>query len=97
MDAKLINVGFGNVVRASRIVAVINPGSSPSRKLKDEARQEKRLIDMTEGRRTRAMLILDTGHLVLSAVQPETIAQRFATLGGGTDPAGGRAVARELP
>ncbi|OQX18252.1 MAG: hypothetical protein BWK76_08015 [Desulfobulbaceae bacterium A2] len=97
MDSKLINVGFGNVVRASRIVAVINPGSSPSRKLKDEARQEKRLIDMTEGRRTRAMLILDTGHLVLSAVQPETIAQRFATLGGGTDPAGGRGGARELP
>jgi len=85
MDGKLINVGFGNVVRASRIVAVVNPGSSPSRKLKDDARQEKRLIDMTEGRRTRAMVILDTGHLILSAVQPETIAQRFASLAEGQE------------
>ncbi|HEB70731.1 MAG TPA: DUF370 domain-containing protein, partial [Desulfobulbus sp.] len=57
-----------------------NPGSSPIRKLKDDARREKKLIDVTEGRRTRAILILDSGHLILSSVQPETISQRLAQL-----------------
>jgi regulator of extracellular matrix RemA (YlzA/DUF370 family) len=80
MDARLINVGFGNAVKVSRILAVVNPGSSPIRKLKDEARRERRLIDVTEGRRTRAILLLDSGHLVLSSVQPETISQRLAQL-----------------
>ncbi len=80
MDNKLINVGFGNAVKINRILAVVNPGSSPIRKLKEDARKEKRLIDVTEGRRTRAIIILDTGHLVLSSVQPETISQRFAAL-----------------
>ncbi len=80
MDNKLINVGFGNAVKINRILAVVNPGSSPIRKLKEDARKEKRLIDVTEGRRTRAIVILDTGHLVLSSVQPETISQRFAAL-----------------
>jgi len=80
MDNKLINVGFGNAIKVSRILAVVNPGSSPIRKLKDEARKEKKLIDVTEGRRTRAIIILDTGHLVLSSVQPETISQRFSVM-----------------
>ena len=80
MDNKLINVGFGNAIKVNRILAVVNPGSSPIRKLKDEARKEKKLIDVTEGRRTRAIVILDTGHLVLSSVQPETISQRFAIM-----------------
>ncbi|GAB4341053.1 MAG: hypothetical protein Kow0089_15140 [Desulfobulbaceae bacterium] len=80
MDNKLINVGFGNAIKVSRILAVVNPGSSPIRKLKEEARREKKLIDVTEGRRTRAIIILDTGHLVLSSVQPETISQRFAVM-----------------
>ncbi|NOX80394.1 MAG: DUF370 domain-containing protein [Deltaproteobacteria bacterium] len=80
MDNKLINVGFGNAVKINRILAVVNPGSSPIRKLKEDARKEKRLIDVTEGRRTRAIIILDTGHLILSSVQPETISQRFAAL-----------------
>ncbi len=80
MDNKLINVGFGNALKVSRILAVVNPGSSPIRKLKDEARKEKKLIDVTEGRRTRAIIILDTGHLVLSSVQPETISQRFSVM-----------------
>ena len=79
-DSRLINVGFGNAVKISRILAVVNPGSSPIRKLKDEARQEQRLIDVTEGRRTRAIIILDSGHLVLTSVQPETISQRLAAL-----------------
>jgi regulator of extracellular matrix RemA (YlzA/DUF370 family) len=80
MDNRLINIGFGNAVKISRILAVVNPGSSPIRKLKDEARRERKLIDVTEGRRTRGIIILDTGHLVLSSVQPETINQRLAAL-----------------
>ncbi len=80
MDNRLVNVGFGNAVKISRILAVVNPGSSPIRKLKDEARQQHKLIDVTEGRRTRGIVLLDTGHLVLSSVQPETINQRLAAL-----------------
>ena len=80
MDSRLVNVGFGNAVKISRILAVVNPGSSPIRKLKEEARLEKKVIDVTEGRRTRAILILDSGHLVLSSVQPETINQRLVAM-----------------
>ncbi len=80
MDNKLINIGFGNAVKINRILAVVNPGSSPIRKLKEEARVGKKLIDVTEGRRTRAIIILDSGHLVLSSVQPETINQRLLVL-----------------
>ena len=80
MDSRLVNIGFGHAVRVSRILAVVNPGSSPIRKLKEDARAEKKLIDVTEGRRTRAILILDSGHLLLSSVQPETINQRLLAL-----------------
>ncbi|HBI15397.1 MAG TPA: DUF370 domain-containing protein [Desulfobulbaceae bacterium] len=80
MDNRLVNIGFGNAVKINRILAVVNPGSSPIRKLKEEARKEKKLIDVTEGRRTRAIIVLDTGHLMLSSVQPETISQRLALL-----------------
>ena len=81
MDSfRLVNIGFGNALKVSRILAVVNPGSSPIRKLKDDARVEKKLIDVTEGRRTRAIIILDSGHLVLSSVQPDTINQRLAAL-----------------
>ena len=80
MDNRLINIGFGNAVKISRILAVVNPGSSPIRKLKEEAKQAHRLIDVTEGRRTRGIIILDSGHLVLTSVQPETISQRLAAL-----------------
>lgn len=80
MDSRLVNIGFGNAVKINRILAVVNPGSSPIRKLKDDARFEKKIIDVTEGRRTRAIIILDSGHLVLSSVQPETINQRLVTL-----------------
>nr|WP_084813379.1 DUF370 domain-containing protein [Desulfogranum japonicum] len=89
MNSRLVNIGFGNAVKVNRILAVVNPGSSPIRKLKDDARTEKKLIDVTEGRRTRAIIILDTGHLVLSSVQPETINQRLAALDmEHVDPAG---------
>ena len=80
MDSRLVNIGFGNAVKINRILAVVNPGSSPVRKLKEDARVEKKIIDVTEGRRTRAIIILDSGHLVLSSVQPETINQRLVTL-----------------
>ena len=79
----LINIGFGNVVVAERVVAVILPSSSPSRRLKDDAREEGRLVDATQGRRTRALVITDSNHVILSAVQVETITQRL-TAGGGS-------------
>ena len=78
MDGRMINVGFGNSVVASRILAVVNPHSSPMKKLKDEAKRNNRLLDVTEGRRTRSIIIMDSNHVVLSSVQPETIMQRFA-------------------
>jgi hypothetical protein len=80
MDSRLVNVGFGNGVKINRILTVVNPGSSPIRKLKEIARQEQKIIDVTEGRRTRAIVVLDSGHLVLSSVQPETISQRLIQL-----------------
>lgn len=80
MYSRLVNIGFGNAVKVNRILAVVNPGSSPIRKLKEDARIAKKLIDVTEGRRTRAILILDSGHLILSSVQPETINQRLMAL-----------------
>lgn len=77
MGLKLINIGFGNVVVASRVVAVIAPSSAPMKRLKEEARQNKKLIDATQGRKTRAVIITDSDHVILSAVQPTTVAQRF--------------------
>ena len=77
MDGRMINVGFGNSIVASRILAVVNPHSSPMKKLKDEAKRNNRLLDVTEGRRTRSIIILDSNHVVLSSVQPETLMQRF--------------------
>jgi extracellular matrix regulatory protein A len=77
---QLLNVGFGNTVMVERVVAVINTGSSPARKLKENAKNDGRLIDVTEGRRTRSILILDSNHVVLSSVQPDTISQRLQAL-----------------
>lgn len=80
MDRRLINVGFGNAVMAARIIAVVNPKSSPMKKLKDEAKNAGKLIDATEGRRTRAILVTDSNHVILSSVQTETLTQRFQPL-----------------
>ena len=77
MDNRMINVGFGNTVVASRILVIVKPNSSPMKKLKDEAKSSNRLIDVTEGRRTRSIIILDSNHVVLSSVQRETLTQRF--------------------
>ncbi len=73
----MINVGFGNSVVAGRVLLVVNPKSSPIKKLKDEAKAQKKLIDVTEGRKTRSIIILDTNHVILSSVQPETVNLRF--------------------
>jgi len=77
MDQRLINIGFGNTVVAGRVIAIVNPKSSPMKKLRDEAKHAGRLIDVTEGRRTRAIVITDSKHVILSSVQPETLTQRF--------------------
>jgi len=77
MNQKLINVGFGNSVVAARVIAVVNPKSSPMKKLKDDAKNNHKLVDVTEGRRTRAIVVMDSGHVILSSIQPETLAQRF--------------------
>ncbi|OIP42911.1 MAG: hypothetical protein AUK25_02800 [Desulfobacteraceae bacterium CG2_30_51_40] len=77
MSPRLVNVGFGNSVVSRRVVAIVSPNAAPVKRMRDEAREEKRLIDATQGRRTRSVIITDSNHLILSAVQAETIAQRF--------------------
>ena len=76
MDIKLINIGFGNIVSANRVVAIVSPESAPIKRIIQEARDGGRLIDATYGRRTRAVVIMDSDHVLLSAVQPETVAHR---------------------
>lgn len=73
---QLVNIGFGNIVSASRIVAIISPESAPIKRMVQEAKDNKTAVDATCGRRTRAVLIMDSGHIILSAVQPETVAGR---------------------
>lgn len=80
MDHTLLNIGFGSSVVAERVVTIVSPNSAPMKRLKDEAREEKRLIDATHGRRTRSIIIMDSNHVILSAIQAETISQRFETL-----------------
>ena len=77
MDIKLINIGFGNVVAANRIIAIISPESAPIKRIIQEARDKGLLIDATYGRRTPAVVVADSGHIILSAVQPETVANRL--------------------
>jgi regulator of extracellular matrix RemA (YlzA/DUF370 family) len=77
---QLLNIGFGNTVMVERIVAVINTGSSPARKLKEAAKSQGMLLDVTEGRRTRSILVMDSNHVILSSVQPDTISQRIQAL-----------------
>ncbi len=77
MDIKLINIGYGNFISSSRIIAIVGPDSAPVKRMVQEAKEERRAIDATYGRRTRAVIISDSDHVILSAVQPETIAHRF--------------------
>ena len=73
----LVNIGFGNVVSASRVIAVVTPGSSPMKRLREEAKKRGKLVDATEGRRTRSIIVTDSDHIILSGLQAETITQRF--------------------
>ncbi len=82
MKGHLISIGFGNVVASEKIVAIIAPGSSPVRRLKDEARQKGKLVDATQGRRTRSLIVMDSDHVVLSAIGVETITQRLEKADG---------------
>ena len=74
---QLINRGFGNIVSANRIISIVSPDSAPIKRLVQEAKDSKMAIDATYGRRTRAVLVMDSGHIILSAVQPETVAGRL--------------------
>ncbi|MBU3806154.1 MAG: DUF370 domain-containing protein [Candidatus Fournierella pullistercoris] len=74
---KLINIGFGNMVSANRLIAIVSPESAPIKRIVQEARDKGSLIDATYGRRTRAVIIMDSDHVILSAVQPETVANRL--------------------
>lgn len=74
---RLINIGFGNMVSASRLVAIVSPESAPIKRIVQDAKERGSLIDATYGRRTRAVIIMDSDHVVLSAVQPETVAHRL--------------------
>lgn len=80
---KLINIGFGNMISAERLVAVVSPDSAPIKRIVKEARDQGRLIDASYGRSTRAVLLMDSDHVILSALQPETIANRA---GGSAEP-----------
>ncbi len=79
MDVKLINIGFGNIVAANRVIAIVSPESAPIKRIISDARERGQLIDATYGRRTRAVIVNDSNHVVLSAIQPETIAHRFVS------------------
>lgn len=79
MGTRLLNIGFDNMVVSSRVVAILTPGSAPMKRLKEDARTDKKLLDATQGRRTRSIVITDSNHIILSAMQAKTIAQRFAS------------------
>ncbi len=81
MIKNLVNIGYGNMVMSSKVVAVLSPESAPMRRLKDDARERKMLLDATQGRKTRSIIITDSDHVILSAVQVETLMQRFSGKG----------------
>lgn len=76
-SGRLLNIGFGNFVVASRVVSIVSPSSSPMRRVREDARSEGKLVDATQGRKTRSIIITDSNHVILSAIQAETIGQRF--------------------
>ena len=80
MDYNLLNIGFGSSVVAEEVIAIVAPNSAPMKRLKDDAKEEKRLVDATHGRKTRSIIVMKTNHIVLSAMQSDTIAQRFMLL-----------------
>lgn len=84
---KLINIGYGNMVSAGRVVAIVSPESAPIKRMISDARESGRLVDATYGRRTRAVIITDSGHIILSAIQPETVSNRITGSADTPDPA----------
>ena len=80
MQKNLLNIGFGNTIVAERIVSIVSPNSAPMKRLKDEARDNRYLVNATQGRKTRSIIITDSNHVILSAMQPETISQRYEIL-----------------
>ncbi|WP_031387771.1 DUF370 domain-containing protein [Desulfonatronum thiodismutans] len=81
----LLNIGYGNFVVSSRIISIVSPTSSPMRRLREEAKADKRLIDATQGRKTRSIIVTDSNHVILSAIQAETIGQRYTVRDDGPD------------
>lgn len=77
MAIKLVNIGYGNVVQANKIVSIINPDSASSKRLRNDAKQSQMLIDATQGRKTRGIIITESNHVILTAMQPETLSQRL--------------------
>ncbi|MGF1493497.1 MAG: extracellular matrix/biofilm regulator RemA [Microcoleaceae cyanobacterium] len=77
MDIQLINIGFGNIISANRVITIVSPESAPIKRIITDARDRGQLIDATYGRRTRAVIVMDSSHIILSAIQPETVAHRF--------------------
>jgi len=82
MTTELLHIGFGNILAINRVVAVVSPSSAPTRRLVQEAKNRGLAIDMTNGRRTKAVLVLDSGHVVMAAIAPETIAGRLSAARG---------------
>lgn len=83
----LLNLGYGNLVIASRVVAIVSPQSAPMKRLREEAASRGKLVDATQGRRTRSIIVTDSDHVILSAINPETIASRLLEEGAAEDPA----------
>ena len=75
--ASLMNIGFGNVVNTDKILTIINPDSAPAKRMVQKAKEEERIVDATQGRRTKSIILTESGHIILSALQPETLAGRF--------------------
>ena len=86
MATELIHLGFGNILAINRIIGVVSPNSAPTKRLVQEGKNNSSLIDMTNGRKTKAVLFMDSGHIVLAAITPETIAGRLAASRGGLEP-----------
>lgn len=81
MNSQLLNIGYGNLVVASRVVAIVTPQSSPMKRLREEASSRGKLVDVTQGRRTRSIIVTDSDHVILSAINPDTVASRLVTDG----------------
>jgi len=82
MTTELIHIGFGNVLAVNRVIAMVSPNSAPTKRMVQQGRSSGVLVDMTNGRRTKAVLIMDSGHIVLAAIAPETIAGRLTASRG---------------